>query len=114
MAYKNIFISSHFHNQLKLLKKRKARDTKGLVAEMLQHGGDKVVDMLVLLYNGLLKEDALPPESWKTSVVKVIFKKGDAKLPENYRPISILSILYKLFSRVLDSRVQDFWQRRSP
>ena len=36
----------------------------------------------------------------------VIFKKGDHKLPSNYRPIAILSILYKLFSRMLCARLQ--------
>ena len=35
----------------------------------------------------------------------VLFKKGDPKLPGNYRPITLLPILYKLFSRILYTRV---------
>ena len=36
-----------------------------------------------------------------------ISKKGDPKLPANYRPIAILPILYKLFSRMLCVRLND-------
>ena len=32
---------------------------------------------------------------------------SDAKQPKNYRPIAILLILYKLFSKVLCTRMQD-------
>ena len=38
--------------------------------------------------------------------MKVLFKKGDAKLLDNYRPVSILPILYKVFSRVLNERIK--------
>jgi hypothetical protein len=37
--------------------------------------------------------------------LKVIFKKGDVQMAENCRPIAILPILYKLFSKVLLARV---------
>ena len=32
------------------------------------------------------------PSQWKTSRVQSVFKKGSTLLPENYRPISLLSI----------------------
>ena len=35
----------------------------------------------------------------------VLFKKGDPSMPANYRPIAIIPILYKLFSRMLCNRV---------
>ena len=35
-----------------------------------------------------------------------MFKKGNAKLPSNYRPIAITPILYKLFSRMFCVRIQ--------
>ena len=37
----------------------------------------------------------------------VLFKKGDPKLPSNYRPIAILPLLYKLFSRMLCARLEE-------
>ena len=46
------------------------------------------------------------PSDWMMTRLIVIFKKGDQSLPENYRPIAILPILYKLFSRILCERVK--------
>jgi hypothetical protein len=37
----------------------------------------------------------------------VLLKKGDPQLPENYRPIAIVPILYKLFSRIIGARIKD-------
>lgn len=41
----------------------------------------------------------VPPATWREAKLVVIFKKGE--LPKNYRPIAILPIMYKLFSRMV-------------
>ena len=46
------------------------------------------------------REKALPA-AWKISRVKLIFKKGDPSHCENYRPISLLCIGYKLLAMLL-------------
>ena len=38
-----------------------------------------------------------------------IFKKGDASQPGNYHPIAVLPVLYKLYARVLLSRIKNTW-----
>jgi len=47
-----------------------------------------------------------PPESWKVCKLNVIFKKGDATLPKNYRPISIIPVMSKVFSTLIYLRIQ--------
>ena len=47
-----------------------------------------------------------PPASWKKSFVIVLHKKGDTKIPDNYRPITLLPIIYKLFSRIVCTRIR--------
>jgi len=47
-----------------------------------------------------------PPESWKVCKLNVIFKKGDATLPKNYRPISIIPVMSKVFSTLFYLRIQ--------
>ena len=45
----------------------------------------------------------------------MIFKKGDPTLAKNYRPIAIISALYKLFSSMLCNRVMvRFIPQQSP
>ena len=41
------------------------------------------------------------PSLWKTSKVIPLFKKEDATLPKNYRPVSLLPILSKILERAV-------------
>ena len=68
---------------------------------MLKCGGPKVVDVLLEMFNNVLMEKDEPPAAWKQSVISVIFKSGDPMLPHNYRPICIIPLLYKLFSKLI-------------
>ena len=36
----------------------------------------------------------------------MLYKSGDPKLPQNYRPIAIIPLLYKLFARLLYNRLE--------
>ena len=46
-------------------------------------------------FNELLKVNAKIPKEWEMTRLIVLFKKGDPRLPDNYRLIAILPILYK-------------------
>ena len=51
----------------------------------------------------------LVPEEWLTGIVKPIYKnKGDPYLPDNYRPITLLSCMGKLFTSILCERLNNF------
>lgn len=42
---------------------------------------------------------------WQRAIVALLYKKGDKSLAKNYRPISLLCAIYKLFSSLLTSRI---------
>ena len=86
------------------MEKGKASDSAGIVAEMLKAGGDYLLEVLARVFTSILADGEEPPKTWRHTCIKVLFKKGDPKLPSNYRHISIVSILYKLFSMVLHGR----------
>jgi hypothetical protein len=48
------------------------------------------------------------PASWCKSIVIPLFKKGDENLPDNYRGISLLSIVGKVFTAILNKRVYNW------
>ncbi len=73
----------------------------GIVAEMIKAGGDELEAALLNLFNDISDPQAMPPEKWRKNVIKVLHKSGDVKLPQNYRPIAIVPLMYKLYSRLL-------------
>ncbi|GFU51723.1 retrovirus-related Pol polyprotein from type-1 retrotransposable element R2 [Nephila pilipes] len=58
-------------------------------------------------FNICLKFKSIPA-SWKSSNCILIPKKGDPALLENWRPITLSNTIYKLFSKCLARRLQDW------
>ena len=64
---------------------------------------------LYVAFFSLIFDTGVLPDSWLKGVIKPIYKnKGDSNSPENYRPITILSCFGKLFTSILNSRLNDF------
>ena len=51
------------------------------------------------------------PEEMKVSKIKPLFKKGDVTLLNNYRPISLLPCVSKIFERVLFNQLYEYFDR---
>ena len=63
-----------------------------IVNEMPEHADGTASDVLVDLVNQLFALGTFPLE-WSTSVIVHIPKKGDANQPDNYRAISLTSVV---------------------
>ena len=48
------------------------------------------------------------PDTLKLARVIPIFKKGDHSLPQNYRPISLLSLFHKVLEKLMANRLKNF------
>jgi hypothetical protein len=99
------FEDSELQEALEALKRDRAKDESGIIAEMLKDGSRSLLETILEIFNDVLLFNADVPNAWRKSKIVVIIKKGDPKLPANYRPIAILPILYKLFSRMLCDRL---------
>ena len=96
-----VFSMENLQTALKSMKRGKAGDDAGIIAEMIKDGSQSLRNIILTVFNEVTQLSVSVPSSWKKSRLTVIFKKGDQTLPKNYRPIALLSILYKLFSRML-------------
>ena len=61
---------------------------------------DLIAESLCLIFNRSLITDIFPDE-WKCSQVIPLFKKGDRRLLDNYRPISVIPVVAKVFERIV-------------
>lgn len=91
---------------LNQLPRRKAPGPDHIKAEMLRPLSDILVPVLENLFL-LCWQWSYTPLVWRQATVFPIFKKGDASDPANYRPISLTSVMRKLFEMVLSQEVKD-------
>ena len=75
-------------------------------SEFLKAGGDDMVRILYTLFNRILETGQIPSTFRKAPIV-VLYKKDDRSECKNYRPISLLSHVYKLFMTIIGNRITD-------
>ena len=102
------FTNKEWRDALAAMKNHKAKDEAGIIAEMLKDGSQRLLVVTLDVFNDILVGGVDAPLARRSAKLVVIFKKGDPKAPTNYRPIAILPILYKLFSRMLCERMTPY------
>lgn len=86
------------------LKQGKAAGCDGILNEMLKASGDVIMPFLVQFFNEIF-DKASWPEEWTKALIVPIHKKGDEDNPDNYRGISLMCTLSKMFTRVINKRL---------
>ena len=74
---------------------------------MLKYTAKTVCKPLHLLFQNCLLS-CIYPSKWKEARIMPVFRKGDQNLPNNYRPIALLSTVGKLFERLLHKHIYNF------
>ena len=90
------------------LKNKKSSGLDGSKNEMLKTGQTYLVPCIVKLFNTILSSGTYPTD-WKIGYIKPIYKGDDPIKPSNYRGISIMPCLSKVFNSVLNNRLQTFF-----
>ena len=93
---------------IKALKNNKSPGLDNIVNEQLKSTFNIMHPLLIELFNVIL-DKGIVPETWTVGNIKPIFKnKGNPKDPENYRPITLLSNFGKLFTSIINNRLNNF------
>ncbi|KAL9978039.1 hypothetical protein ACROYT_G015516 [Oculina patagonica] len=100
--------AKEIHDQISKLKNKKASGTDAILNEMIKHGRYYLMPSLERIFNNIIEKGTFPTE-WNIGVIKPIYKqKGDKKSPANYRGITLTSCLGKLFTSILQNRLNKF------
>ena len=102
------FTEEEIFSCVKDLKNGKACGTDKILNEFIKSTFSKMKQVYVDLFNRILNDGQIP-ESWTIGMIIPIYKnKGDKGDFNNYRGITILSCLGKMFTSVINSRLNKY------
>ena len=89
---------------IKGLKKNKAAGHDNIINEFFLNASEGVMMFILILFNKILDFEYFP-SFWASGNVIPIFKKGNKEDVNNYRGITIISCLGKLFTKIMNDRL---------
>ena len=84
----------------------------GINAHVLKSVINEIIEYLIYLINLSLSQGVFP-DRLKTAVVTPVYKKGKKDIISNYRPVSVLNVISKLYERVVYNRTVSFVEKHS-
>ena len=96
-----------FNVAINKLKANKSPGIDKILNEVLKIGKDAIKGHLINLFNRILNMGKYPA-LWSFGLIVPVHKKDDRSKVENYRGITLLSALGKLFTSILNNRLYDY------
>ena len=91
------------------LKQGKSAGPDKIPTAILKDAAEFLCKPLTMIFNSSLRLGTFP-DRWKIARITPIYKSGAKDDTNNYRPISILSVLSKLFEKIAHDQLIDFLQ----
>ena len=92
--------------KIKKMKENKSPGVDGIPPKLLKEIVEEINTPLAKLFNLSLEEGIVPSE-WKEANITSLFKKGSRNKPENYRPVSLTSVVCKLLEPLIKDHMVD-------
>ena len=103
-----VISESEISERITKLKNNKAPGAGGILNEYLKHSSPLLIPIYFKLFNIILYTGILP-DSWTLGIIKPIYKnKGNQQDPDNYRAITLISCIGKLFTAIINNRLKIF------
>ena len=99
----SIITTEEINKSIKNLKLRKSPGTDGIGTEFYKNTSHIIVPTLCDIFNSIMNSGEFP-ESWSESIIVPVHKSGSMNNPSNFRGISMLNMIYKIFSNIIFDR----------
>ena len=101
-------ISLHeLKTSLRKIKSNKAPGLDGISNEFFKNLPENGKIFMLDMFNEILNQERVP-ESWGKVSTFMIYKKGDKQDPSNYRSIALINVIVKIFTDILNSRLNNW------
>lgn len=97
---------------MRIVCKKTSAGLDGIPCHILKGNETSLLYPLTLLINASFEQGKFPT-NLKSAKIIPIFKKGDRRKVENYRPIAILSVFSKIFEKAFATKILDFLNKFS-
>ena len=97
-------------DQFKKLNVKKATTFKNIPSKVLKQNADICIPILSDIINNCFEAMEFP-DGLKVADVSPVYKKDDATDIKNYRPISVLPSVSKIFERVMQTQISDYMHK---
>ena len=99
--------------ELRKMKNGKEAGNDQVNIETLKAGDETIAKQLAMLYTKFITERRIP-KTWKEANMVIFFKKGNRKDITNYRPVCLLSNMYKLFTKIITTMLEKKLDENQP
>ena len=79
------------------LNSSKAGQSTDIPTKIIKQNSDIFADFILTSFNQSVANSIFPSSLKNADITSVVFKKGDRNLKDNYRPVSILSNISRIF-----------------
>ena len=97
-----------FPKKLLILITKRNRTFKNIPTRRIKDVSDVCSPVLANIWNEEILLNKNFPENLKLADVTPIFKKKDKTFVENYRPVSVLPTVSKIFERIMQKQITDY------
>ena len=102
--------SSYVKEILDNLNPREAVGADGISPHLLRPSAPVMAEEITRLINFLIANRSWPDE-WKWGNLTLVFKKDEDTRKENYRPVSVLTALSKVYEKVMYDQLYNTFRR---
>ncbi|MEW8546901.1 MAG: reverse transcriptase family protein, partial [Candidatus Thiodiazotropha sp.] len=99
---------SEINIAIKALKLNKACGTDGIVNEYIISTKNIMMPIYIKLFNIIIESGIVPSDWVKGNIIPIYKNKGNKTEPANYRPITLLSCIGKVFTSILNTRLNKY------
>ena len=108
LPFNQLITEGEIRKTIKMLKNGKAGGIDQILNEYIKNSPSDMVKLIHSFFN-LILETGIVPDSWTIGLIVPIFKnKGDIHNPDNYRGITLLSCMGKLFTMIINTRLHKY------